>query len=77
MSSGYAARNGCCLIPQIPGVDHAGIATQTVVERKMQKKLGVTRRDIGRENFVAKVWEWKEQYGDRINHQMVSPCQIS
>src|SRR5450756_1398402 len=43
-----------------PGTDHARIATQIVVERKLQGE-GTTRHDLGRKNFVAKVWEWKEE----------------
>ncbi|MFY9458346.1 MAG: valine--tRNA ligase [Aquabacterium commune] len=57
----------------IPGTDHAGIATQIVVERQLQEK-GVngekSRHDLGRKNFVAKVWEWKEQSGSTITQQM-------
>lgn len=53
----------------LPGTDHAGIATQSVVEREL-KKEGVTRHDLGREKFVDKIWEWKHQYGDRIYSQM-------
>jgi len=53
----------------MPGTDHAGIATQNVVEREL-KKQGKTRKDLGREKFVEKVWEWKKTYGDRIVHQM-------
>jgi valyl-tRNA synthetase len=53
----------------LPGTDHAGIATQTVVEREL-KKQGVDRRTLGREKFVEKVWEWKNQYGSRIYEQM-------
>ena len=57
----------------IPGTDHAGIATQIVVERQLQDK-GVegqkSRHDLGRKNFVAKVWEWKEQSGSTITQQM-------
>lgn len=53
----------------LPGTDHAGIATQMVVEREL-KKEGKTRREMGREAFVAKVWEWKHQYGNRIYSQM-------
>ena len=52
-----------------PGTDHAGIATQSVVE-KMLAKDGVRRQDLGREKFVAKVWEWKNEYGDRIVSQL-------
>ncbi|MFS4458540.1 valine--tRNA ligase [Bdellovibrio sp. HCB2-146] len=53
----------------LPGTDHAGIATQTVVEKEL-KKDGVTRHALGREKFVEKVWEWKHTYGDRIYSQM-------
>ncbi|MDE2077679.1 MAG: valine--tRNA ligase [Burkholderiales bacterium] len=53
----------------IPGTDHAGIATQIVVERQLQEK-GQTRHDLGRKNFVAKIWEWKEQSGSTITQQM-------
>ena len=49
----------------LPGTDHAGIATQAVVERELAKE-GVSRTDLGREAFEAKVWEWKEEYGGRI-----------
>ena len=53
----------------IPGTDHAGIATQIVVERQLQGE-GKTRHDLGRKNFVARVWEWKEQSGNTITQQM-------
>ena len=53
----------------LPGTDHAGIATQNVVERELKKK-GLDRHELGREAFIEKVWEWKEQYGDRIIHQL-------
>jgi valyl-tRNA synthetase len=49
----------------LPGTDHAGIATQMVVERELGKE-GKTRYDLGREAFEARVWEWKRLYGDRI-----------
>ncbi|MFL6576235.1 MAG: valine--tRNA ligase, partial [Povalibacter sp.] len=51
-----------------PGTDHAGIATQMVVERQLNAE-GTHRRDIGREAFVARVWEWKAQSGDTISRQ--------
>ncbi|WP_156955293.1 valine--tRNA ligase [Polaromonas glacialis] len=60
----------------VPGTDHAGIATQIVVERKLQGETGKTRHDMGptpaeaRKNFVAKVWEWKEESGSTITRQM-------
>ena len=53
----------------LPGTDHAGIATQTVVEKEIAKE-GLTRYDLGREAFVARVWQWKEQYGARIISQL-------
>ncbi len=53
----------------VPGTDHAGIATQIVVERQLQDQ-GQSRHDLGRENFVAKVWEWKQQSGSTITQQM-------
>jgi valyl-tRNA synthetase len=53
----------------VPGTDHAGIATQIVVERKLQAE-GTTRHDLGRKNFVSKVWEWKEESGSTITRQM-------
>src|SRR4051794_36052742 len=49
----------------VPGTDHAGIATQVVVERKL-KAEGLTRHDLGREKFVERVWEWRREAGDRI-----------
>jgi valyl-tRNA synthetase len=53
----------------LPGTDHAGIATQNVVERELRKD-GVSRHDLGREAFVARVWEWKEESGGKILGQM-------
>jgi valyl-tRNA synthetase len=53
----------------LPGTDHAGIATQNVVERQLAKE-GVHRNDLGREEFEKRVWEWKKEYGDRILSQM-------
>ena len=54
----------------LPGTDHAGIATQMVVERQLAKE-GIDRRSLGREKFEARVWEWKAQYGDTIKRQMI------
>ena len=54
----------------LPGTDHAGIATQVKVEQKLAKEEGKTRYDIGREEFIRRVWEWKEQYGSRIERQV-------
>ncbi|MEO3692932.1 valine--tRNA ligase [Roseateles paludis] len=53
----------------VPGTDHAGIATQIVVERQLQA-AGQSRHDLGRKNFVARVWEWKQQSGNTITSQM-------
>ncbi len=53
----------------LPGTDHAGIATQTVVEKELKKK-NITRHQLGREKFVDEVWKWKNEYGDRIYRQM-------
>jgi valyl-tRNA synthetase len=53
----------------LPGTDHAGIATQMMVERKL-KEEGVSRRELGREKFLERVWQWKEKYGGRILEQM-------
>jgi methionyl-tRNA synthetase len=53
-----------------PGTDHAGIATQMVVERMLASQRGVTRQELGREKFVQEVEEWRETYGSRILEQM-------
>jgi len=53
----------------IPGTDHAGIATQNVVERRIAKD-GLTRQDLGRDAFVERVWEWVREYGDTIIEQL-------
>ena len=55
----------------VPGTDHAGIATQNVVEREL-KKEGKRRDDLGREAFVQRVWQWKEKYGSTIVNQLKS-----
>ncbi|AEE29190.1 valyl-tRNA synthetase / valine-tRNA ligase (VALRS) [Arabidopsis thaliana] len=54
----------------VPGVDHAGIATQVVVEKKIMRDRGMTRHDVGREEFVKEVWKWKNQYGGTILTQL-------
>ena len=54
----------------LPGTDHAGIATQNVVEKNLKQNEGLTRHDVGREPFVDKVWEWKKEYGEIIINQM-------
>ncbi|WP_434380083.1 valine--tRNA ligase [Melittangium boletus] len=53
----------------VPGTDHAGIATQMVVERELKEKEKKSRHDLGREKFLERVWEWKNKYGQRINEQ--------
>src|SRR5581483_8531769 len=53
----------------LPGCDHAGIATQNVVEREL-KKEGKSRHDLGREAFIKRTWEWKEKYGATIMRQL-------
>ena len=53
----------------MPGTDHAGIATQNVVEKKLAAE-GVTRHEIGREKFIEKVWEWRKEYGSAIINQL-------
>uniref|UniRef100_A0A8C2Z2A2 valine--tRNA ligase n=1 Tax=Cyclopterus lumpus TaxID=8103 RepID=A0A8C2Z2A2_CYCLU len=53
-----------------PGCDHAGIATQVVVEKKLMRERGMSRHDLGRENFIQEVWQWKNEKGDRIYHQL-------
>lgn len=60
-------RGNCTL--WVPGTDHAGIATQNVVEKQLHKE-GKSRHDLGREQFVKKVWQWKEEYGGRITRQL-------
>ena len=53
----------------IPGTDHAGISTQNKVEKEL-KKEGLSRHDLGREKFIARVWQWKEKYGNLILEQL-------
>ncbi|APZ93738.1 valine--tRNA ligase [Fuerstiella marisgermanici] len=54
----------------MPGTDHAGIATQAVVERRMLEEEGLTRRDIGRDALVERIWKWKDEYEVRILNQL-------
>uniref|UniRef100_A0A4W3GNK3 Valine--tRNA ligase, mitochondrial n=1 Tax=Callorhinchus milii TaxID=7868 RepID=A0A4W3GNK3_CALMI len=54
----------------IPGCDHAGIATQVVVERQLWKDQGLRREEMSREEFVSEVWRWKAEKGDEIYHQL-------
>jgi len=63
----------------LPGTDHAGIATQNVVEKKLRKE-GKSRFDLGKEKFIEEVWKWKEEYGNKILNQfrkMGSSCDWS
>jgi len=53
----------------LPGTDHAGIATQMIVEKELQKTEKKSRHDLGREEFLKRVWEWKERFGSRIGEQ--------
>ena len=64
----YHRMRGDCALWQ-PGVDHAGIATQMVVERQLEAE-GLKRRDLGREEFIKRVWAWKESSGGRISAQL-------
>src|SRR5688572_14863735 len=54
----------------LPGTDHAGIATQVVVEKKLKKEENTDRRQLGREKFLERVWEWKEKHGGIIIDQL-------
>ncbi len=54
----------------LPGTDHAGIATQAVVEKKLYQEKGVTREEMGREAFLAEIWDWKEHHGNFILEQL-------
>src|SRR4029078_7937930 len=54
----------------MPGIDHAGIATQAVVEKSIFEKEKKSRHDLGREELVRRIWEWKEQYGNRIIEEL-------
>jgi valyl-tRNA synthetase len=64
----YKRMQGCKTLWQ-PGMDHAGIATQMVVERLLNN-AGTSRRDLGREKFVERVWQWKEESGGQIRDQL-------
>ncbi|QGJ69450.1 Valine--tRNA ligase [Planctomycetales bacterium 10988] len=54
----------------VPGTDHAGIATQAVVERRLHEEENLTRHDLGREALVSRIWDWKEEYEKRILNQI-------
>ena len=53
----------------VPGTDHAGIATQMIVERELAKE-NLSKEDLGRERFIERVWKWKSQSGSQINNQL-------
>ena len=59
----------------LPGTDHAGIATQMVVERELAKE-GLSRVELGRETFEEKVWEWKERHKNEISDQLPDPANL-
>jgi valyl-tRNA synthetase len=65
----YKRMLGCSVLWQ-PGTDHAGIATQMVVERQLAQEGNISRRDMGREAFISRVWEWKEESGGAIMQQL-------
>ncbi|MCC6464154.1 MAG: valine--tRNA ligase [Planctomycetes bacterium] len=65
----FKRMQGFCTL-WLPGTDHAGIATQAVVEKKLAKERNTTRQELGREKFLAEVWSWKEEYGNRILNQL-------
>jgi len=67
----YRRKTGCDTL-WIPGTDHAGIATQAVVEKRLLQDEKKTRRDIGREALVERIWKWKEEYEARITKQLKS-----
>ena len=54
----------------VPGTDHAGIATQMMVEKQLAAEGTTSREELGREAFTERVWEWKQQYGGAITEQM-------
>jgi len=64
----YKRMDGCRVL-WVPGTDHAGIATQNVVERQLGQK-GISRAELGREKFIERVWQWKQEAGNTILHQL-------
>ncbi|KAF9114166.1 hypothetical protein BGX27_011522 [Mortierella sp. AM989] len=54
----------------VPGMDHAGISTQTVVEKQLMRESKQSRHDVGRDAFIEKIWSWKEVHGDKITQQL-------
>ncbi|MCA8947523.1 MAG: class I tRNA ligase family protein, partial [Planctomycetes bacterium] len=65
----FKRMQGFCVL-WLPGTDHAGIATQAVVEKKLLAEQKVTRNELGREQFLEEVWKWKDEYGNRILNQL-------
>ncbi len=65
----YKRMKGYCAL-WLPGTDHAGIATQIKVEEALRVNEGLTRYDLGRDEFIKRVWDWKAKFGDRIIHQL-------
>ena len=64
------ARMEGCEVLWLPGTDHAGIATQVVVEKRLKKEEKLSRHDLGREKFIERVWQWKEKHGGIIIDQL-------
>jgi valyl-tRNA synthetase len=64
------ARMRGCEVLWLPGMDHAGLATQTAVEKWLRKNNKISRRDLGRDEFIRHVWEWKEKHGGIIIEQL-------
>ena len=61
----------------LPGTDHAGIATQTKVEKKIREEEGKSKRDLGRDAFLERVWDWKEEHGGIIISQLTNNGQYT
>ncbi|MDQ3626310.1 MAG: class I tRNA ligase family protein, partial [Verrucomicrobiota bacterium] len=64
------ARMHGCEVLWLPGTDHAGLATQSAVEKALRKNEKITRHDLGREEFVRRTWEWREKHGRIIIEQL-------
>ena len=64
-----ASHEGTRSLVHPPGSDHAGIATQAVVEKRIKKERNITKHEMGREAFLAEVWKWRDSYGNRIYDQ--------
>ena len=60
-----------------PGTDHAGIATQMVVERQLAEQGVESRREMGREKFLERVWQWKEESGSTITRSCAASAQVA